>query len=141
MDATMEIQINPTREHIIFFDGVCGLCNGFVDFVMATDKKKEFKFSPLQSEFAQKNLPPEMTANLDSVVYLHDGKTFRKSQAVIRILEDMGGIWSLAKLGKILPESLLNSAYDLVAQNRYKVFGKKETCRLPTPEERARFII
>jgi predicted DCC family thiol-disulfide oxidoreductase YuxK len=137
----MEKQSILSHDNVVFFDGVCGLCNGFVDFVMSVDKEKKFKFSPLQSEFAQKNLPPEMTANLDSVVFLQDGKTFRKSQAVIKILEDMGGIWSLAKIGKIFPESFLNSAYDLVAQNRYKIFGKKDSCRLPTPDERTRFII
>lgn len=137
----MEKLPTTNYDNVIFFDGVCGLCNGFVDFVMAVDKDQKFRFSPLQSEFAQKNLPPEMTANLDSVVFLKDGKSFRKSQAVIKILEDIGGIWKLAKVGKFLPESILNDAYDIVAQNRYKIFGKKETCRLPTPAERARFII
>lgn len=137
----MNTQNEQTFENVIFFDGVCGLCNGFVDFIMSVDKKNQFRFSPLQSEYAQKTLPPEMTANLDSVVFLKDGKTYRKSQAVIKVLEGLGGIWSLAKVGRYLPEEMLNSAYDLVAQNRYKVFGKKETCRLPTPDERARFII
>lgn len=108
---------------------------------MAVDKDQKFKFSPLQSEYAQNNLPREMTMNLDSVVFLKDGKTFRKSQAVIKILEEIGGIWKLAKIGKALPDSILNEAYDIVAQNRYKIFGKKESCRLPTPAERARFII
>jgi len=137
----MENLTTATYDNVIFFDGVCGLCNGFVDFVMAVDKEQKFRFSPLQSEFAQKNLPHEMTANLDSVVFLKEGKTFRKSQAVIKILEEIGGIWKLAKIGKILPETILNETYDIVAQNRYKIFGKKETCRLPTPAERARFII
>ena len=136
----MDTQTTPNYDNVIFFDGYCGLCNGFVDFVMSIDKEEKFKFSPLQSDFAQKNLPPEMTANLDSVVFLQQGKTYRKSKAVIRILEDMGGIWKFATIGKVMPEKLLNSAYDLVAKNRYKLFGKKETCRLPTPAERARFI-
>lgn len=136
----MDTQTTPNYDNVIFFDGYCGLCNGFVDFVMSIDKEEKFKFSPLQSEFAQRNLPPEMTANLDSVVFLKEGKTYRKSKAVIRILEDMGGIWKFATIGKVMPETLLNSAYDLVAKNRYKLFGKKETCRLPTPAERARFI-
>ncbi len=136
----MDTQTTPNYDNVIFFDGYCGLCNGFVDFVMSIDKEEKFKFSPLQSEFAQRNLPPEMTANLDSVVFLKQGKTYRKSKAVIRILEDMGGIWKFATIGKVMPEKFLNSAYDLVAKNRYKLFGKKETCRLPTPAERARFI-
>lgn len=139
--AFMNTQSEPVFENVIFFDGVCGLCNGFVDFIISIDKNQEFRFSPLQSEYAQRVLPPGMTQNLDSVVFLKNGKTYRKSQAVIKVLEGLGGVWSLAKIGKYLPESFLNSAYDLVGQNRYKIFGKKETCRLPTPDERARFII
>jgi predicted DCC family thiol-disulfide oxidoreductase YuxK len=129
------------KQNVIFFDGVCGLCNGFVDFIISIDKKAQFKFSPLQSEYAQQTLPRELTMNLDSVVFLQDGKTYRKSLAVIKVLETLGGFWKIAKIGKALPESILNRAYDMVAQNRYKIFGKKESCRLPTPAERARFII
>lgn len=137
----MNMQTEPRFENVIFFDGVCGLCNGFVDFVISVDKKNQYRFSPLQSEYAHKVLAPEMTEKLDSVVFQKDGKSYRKSQAVIKVLEGLGGVWKLAAIGKLLPESLSNVAYDLVAQNRYKLFGKKETCRLPTPEERTRFII
>lgn len=132
--------MEANKHKVIFFDGICGLCNGFVDFMMAVDKKKQFLFSPLQSEFAQKNLPTEMTTDLKSVVYLKDGKQYSKSEAVLRIMNDMGGIWKLTQLGKVLPETLRNKAYDLVAENRYKLFGRKETCRLPSAEERERFV-
>lgn len=125
---------------IIFFDGVCGLCNGFIDFIMTIDKKKQFLFSPLQSEFASKNLPPELTQDLTSVVLFINGKTYTKGQAVIKVLDSIGGIWKLSLLGKMLPNFLLNSAYDAVAENRYRLFGKRETCRFPTEEERQRFI-
>jgi predicted DCC family thiol-disulfide oxidoreductase YuxK len=126
---------------VIFFDGVCGLCNGFVDFILKIDKKGQFKFSPLQSEYAQKNLPKEYTEDLKSVVYLKNGKLLSQTEAVIEILKDNGGVWKLAAVGKILPEFIRDGAYNMVAQNRYKMFGKKETCRLPNPEERARFVI
>lgn len=128
------------NQQVIFFDGFCGLCNGFVDFILSIDKKKQFLFSPLQSEFAKSNLPAELTTDLKSVVLLKNGKQYSKSDAVLRILNDLGGVWKLTQLGRILPENLRNKAYDMVAENRYKLFGKKETCRLPSADERARFI-
>jgi predicted DCC family thiol-disulfide oxidoreductase YuxK len=129
------------KRKIIFFDGVCGLCNGFVDFIISIDKKNKFYFSPLQNDFAQKNLPKDLTENLNSVVYLSEGKTFSKSEAVLKILNDIGGIWKISIIARALPNKFSNSVYDLVAENRYKIFGKKEACRLPTPEERSRFVI
>lgn len=132
------MEVNKNK--VIFFDGVCGLCNGFVDFVIAVDKKRQFFFSPLQSEFAKNNLPHDMTTDLKSVVYLTDGKRFSKSDAVLRIMNELGGLWKLTTVGRIFPEILRDKAYNLVAENRYKLFGRKETCRLPSAEERERFI-
>ncbi len=127
--------------NVIYFDGVCGLCNGFVDFILKIDHKGIFKFSPLQSEYAKTSLPPEYTQNLDSVVVSIDGKTLRKSKAVMAALKKLGGFWGFVSLAGILPEAILNKVYDQVAENRYKIFGKKESCRLPTPEERERFLL
>jgi predicted DCC family thiol-disulfide oxidoreductase YuxK len=127
--------------NVIFFDGVCGLCNGFVDFVMKIDHEGKFKFSPLQSDYAKSVLPSEYVADLDSVVVQLEGKTLRKSKAVFAVLSKLGPGWKAASLIGLLPEKILNFGYDLVAENRYKIFGKKETCRLPTPEERARFVL
>ena len=126
---------------VIFFDGVCGLCNGFIDFVIKIDKNQKFHFSPLQSEYAQKHLPQEMTKDLKSVVYQDGSELTTKSDAVLQILNEVGGVWKVTSLGKLLPKPLRDSAYEMVAENRYKLFGKKETCRLPTPEERSRFVI
>lgn len=126
---------------VIYFDGVCGLCNGFVDFIMKIDRKGVFHFSPLQSEYAQKNLPPEFIRDLDSVAVQIDGKILRKSAAVFAVFRELGGIWGVAGALGFFPEGLLNGAYDLVAKSRYRLFGKKETCRIPTPEERARFLL
>ncbi len=127
--------------NVIYFDGVCGLCNGFVDFIMKIDKNSVFHFSPLQSEHAKNTLPAEFVQDLDSVVVQIDGKTLRKSKAVFAVLKKLGGVWGMASIAGVLPESFLNRAYDMVAENRYKMFGKKETCRLPSPEERARFLL
>lgn len=127
--------------NVIYFDGVCGLCNGFVDFIMKIDHNGVFRFSPLQSEYARASLPPEYVQDLDSVVVDIDGRKLRKSKAVFAVLKKLGGVWGILGMAGVLPEPLLNKGYDLVAENRYKLFGKKETCRLPTPEERARFIL
>ncbi len=132
--------MNIKDQPIIFFDGVCGLCNGFVDFIMSIDHKKRFLFSPLQSEFAKTHLPPGMTQDLKSVVLLSEGKLHTKSEAVIKVMSEIGGIWKVINLGKILPRALSNKVYDMVAENRYSLFGKKETCRLPSEEERQRFV-
>ncbi len=127
--------------NVIYFDGVCGLCNGFIDFIMKIDKRKQFHFSPLQSEHAKKNLPPEFVQDLDSVIVQIDGKTLQKSKAVFAVLKKMGGVWEMASAMGVFPESVLNKAYDMVAKNRYRLFGKKESCRLPTPDERSRFLL
>lgn len=127
--------------NIIFFDGVCGLCNGFVDYMIKVDKKGVFKFSPLQSEYARTHLSAADVNDLKSIVVLIDGKTYRQAQAVLKALSHLGGIWKLGLVFGELPEGLLNWGYNLVAQNRYRLFGKRETCRLPTPEERSRFIL
>jgi predicted DCC family thiol-disulfide oxidoreductase YuxK len=129
-----------TPNKIIFFDGVCGLCNHFVDFIITRDHQKKFYFSPLQGQYAQELLPSELTQELKSIVYVSDGKVLMKSQAVIQIMQELGGIWQLAQVGKLLPLSFQNFFYDMVGSNRYRLFGKKETCRLPSAEERQRFI-
>ncbi len=126
---------------VIFFDGYCGLCNGFVDFVLKIDKAEVFKFSPLQSEFAKAHLRPEDIQQLKSVVVLIEGNTFRKAPAVTKVFAELEGGWKALSVLGILPSGILNFGYDLVAENRYRLFGKRETCRLPTPEERTRFIL
>ena len=126
---------------IVFFDGYCGLCNGFVDFMMKADKQAQFKFSPLQSEYAKANLTSSDVEDLKSVVVLIDGKTYRKAEGVLKAVSALGGVWKLSAALGILPLGILNLGYNLVAENRYKIFGKSDTCRLPTQEERARFIL
>jgi len=126
---------------IIFFDGYCGLCNGFVDFIMKLDKKAIFKFSPIQSDFAKTKLTPEDIKELKSVVVHIDGHTYRKAEAALRAMAELGWPWKFLLIFSLLPEKILNLFYDLVAINRYRLFGKRETCRLPTPEERERIIL
>lgn len=129
------------KNPVIYFDGVCGLCNGFIDFVMSTDKKRQFLFSPLQSDFAKTHLEAKFTQDLKTVVLQVDDKTYTKALAVLEVLTRIGGFWKIFALAKFLPTPFLNHLYDTVAENRYNLFGKKETCRLPTPEERQRFVL
>jgi predicted DCC family thiol-disulfide oxidoreductase YuxK len=126
---------------IVFFDGVCGLCNSSVDFVLRHDRQGRLKFSPLQGETAERLLSSEDRENLGSLVLWDGGRMFRRSSAVVRILWRLGPLWRL--LGGVLwviPLPLRNAAYRVVAGSRYRWFGKKETCRLPSPEERERFL-
>jgi len=130
-----------SEKPIIFFDGVCGLCNGFVDFVMKNDKNNTFLFSPLQSEFAQKKLPTKFTQDLNTVVLLNQREIKSKAHAVIEICQILGGFWKVAIVLKLLPDFILNFFYDLVSKYRYLIFGKKETCRIPTEQEKIKFIL
>mgnify|MGYP003574904869 CR=1 FL=1 len=109
---------------------------------MKIDNESKFFFSPLQSEYAKSHLPPEFVNDLKTIiVQTADGKTLKKSEAVFTVFKTVGGIWTLPSLLRFLPLVILNTGYDVVASNRYRLFGKKETCRLPTPEERSRFIL
>jgi len=131
------------KKHILFFDGVCGLCNGVVDFVMERDKEQKFLFSPLQSEYALNHLTQEETANLTSVIIVtSDQHKLSRYQAVKFLLKELPIPYALGGyFMHILPNFLGNILYDLVAKSRYKIFGQKETCRLPSPEEKKRFIL
>ena len=127
-------------KQIIFFDGVCLLCNGFVDFLLARDHQVLFHFSPLQGERAKELLPVELREELSSVVLWQDGKVFTKSDAVVKILEQLGSLWLPAKLSWVFPRVFRDSVYSLVATRRYAWFGKRESCRMPSPEEKKRFL-
>jgi len=125
---------------IVFFDGVCGLCNHFVDFLVKRNKNGQLKFSPLQGSTAQKLLSEEYTQNMGTIVYYRKGEILTKSTAALRVYADLGGIRSVVFILFIFPGFIRNAIYDYIARNRYKWFGKKESCRIPKPEERQYFI-
>ena len=127
-------------KRIIFFDGVCPVCNGFVDYVLKKDLKSQFQFSSLQSQFAKTNLPSQYQG-LDSVILMENDQLFSKSTAILRILFQLGGHWNaLAVFLSVIPNPVRNIFYDLFAKYRYRLFGQNETCRLPSAGEKSRFI-
>jgi predicted DCC family thiol-disulfide oxidoreductase YuxK len=126
---------------IVFFDGVCGLCNRAVDFIFTHDHSGVFRAAPLQGETAARCLEPRDTQRLGSLVLLTEEGVFRRSSAVVRILSRLGGGWRIAGgLLWLIPRPMRDLGYELVARNRYRVFGRKETCRLPKPDEVGRLL-
>lgn len=127
---------------ILLFDGVCNLCNGFVQFVIKRDKKAKFKFASLQSEAGQELLNEYglKTEDFESFVYIKNNKFYQKSSAALTLLSDLGGLWILFYPLMIFPRFIRDFVYNLVARNRYKMFGKTESCMVPTPELKARFL-
>ena len=123
-------------EQIVFFDGECNLCNSTVDFFIRLDKGRHLHFASLQGETAKKILPVSVRERLETVVLWREGHLYRKSGAVLRALAACGGFWSSALVFLLVPWFLRDWAYDVVAKNRFRWFGKRESCRLPTPEER-----
>jgi predicted DCC family thiol-disulfide oxidoreductase YuxK len=138
--TTLEKQVTPDAP-IVFFDGVCGLCNRSIDFVLRHDRRGVFRAAPLQGETAAGLLTPTDRESLHTLV-LHTGdRSYRRSAAVVRILWNLGPWWRpLAVLLWLIPLPLRDLGYKLVARNRYRFLGKRETCRMPTPEERERLL-
>lgn len=133
----------PKNKNVILFDGVCNLCNTSVNQVIKYDQKNLYLFCALQSETGKK-LTSKIgieTEKIDSIILYEPGVSYDiKSTAVLKIMSSFGGVWSLTKIFFILPESFRNFLYDFVARNRYKWYGKKESCRVPTPELKAKFL-
>ena len=139
--ATTQATQDATKRPILFYDGVCGLCNRAVDFVLVRAASDLFLFAPLQGETARERLSAEDTKTIDSIVLLEGRLSYRRSAAVVRVLWRLGGVWKLlAGLLWLIPSPLRDVGYKLVARTRYRLFGKKETCRLPTADERSRFL-
>jgi len=127
---------------VILFDGICNFCNGAVNFVLKQDKKGIFRFAPLQSEAGQKLLKQYnlSTNDFDSFVLIDDEKVYKKSTASLRVMNKLPWYWKEAQILRIVPRPLRDAIYDFIARNRYKWFGRKEKCMVPTPELRNRFL-
>jgi predicted DCC family thiol-disulfide oxidoreductase YuxK len=130
------------KQPVILFDGVCNLCNASVQFVIKRDKKKQFFFASLQSRYAKENLPSEFSdeAALQSIVLKDDDKIKTKSSAVLTIAKSLSGLWPALFIFIIIPKFLRDWVYDFIARNRYKWFGKKDQCMIPSTELKSRFL-
>lgn len=133
----------PKDKKIILFDGVCNLCNASVNFIIKHDKKDLFRFVPIQSNLGQNILYyiGIQPLNMDSVI-LYEPKIayYYKSSAALEIMKNLGGFFYFIIILKIIPRSILNMIYDFIAQNRYKWFGKKESCMIPSEELKSKFL-
>lgn len=132
--------MNEFPENIVFFDGVCHLCNSTVDFIILRDKKRKLYYAPLQGYAAKKLLSKVEYEDLDSIVFYSKGRRFVKSTAILKIMTSLGGLWSLMGVFYIFPRFFRDFVYAGVAKRRYHWFGKSESCRMPLPHERKLFL-
>lgn len=125
----------------VYYDGVCGFCNGVVNTLLDLDRQGKLKFAPLQGETAKENLPKEWTENADSIVVTSNGVNYRKSAGVVQILRDLGGLCGVAGWTLwAIPGPIRDLGYEVIARTRYRLFGKLEACRMPRPGEQDRFL-
>ncbi len=128
---------------LILFDGVCNLCNGAIQFVIKRDKKDTFRYAALQSDIGlqlmqERGIDP---SKMDSIILIEPGVAyFTKSDAALRIGQDFGGLWKAIALLTWIPRPIRDGIYDIIAKNRYRWFGRKDACMIPTPELQAKFL-
>ncbi|MGV9004397.1 thiol-disulfide oxidoreductase DCC family protein [Flavobacterium sp.] len=133
----------PKDKKIILFDGVCNLCNAAVQIIIKNDKHDVFRFVALQSELGAKilNHIGVSTTNIDSILLYEPGNAYYyKAEAGLKIASIIGGLYSLLSVFSIIPKSFANTVYDYIAKNRYKWYGKQESCMIPTSDLKAKFL-
>lgn len=133
----------PNQPHkILLFDGVCNLCNNTVLFVIKRDRKKQIRFGAIQSQEGKKLLQKFAIDQqyLGSLIFIDEGKVYLKSSGALRLSKYLSGLWPLLYALMVIPAFIRNPIYDFVAANRYKWFGKKEVCMIPTPELKSLFL-
>jgi len=140
--ASEEPGVAVAGRPVVLFDGVCVICNAGVDFLMRRDPRGVIRFAAMQSEAGRRlghlhDLPIE---DLDSFYVVDGTSVFDRSSAALHLARYLGWPWRLALAFGIVPRRLRDGAYDVLARNRYRWFGRRQTCRLPTPDERARFL-
>ncbi len=135
------MQENQSDKHIVFFDGECGVCNFWVQWILERDKNDQFMFASLQSDFGQKFLAERgLETKVFNTMYLWKANDYylTKSRAVLQIANLLGGIYKLSGIGRLIPSFLSDKVYDIISKNRMKMANQK--CYLPTPQERKKFI-
>jgi len=129
-------------ESVIFFDGFCNLCNGAVQFTIARDAKNQFKFASLQSDYAKEKLSSFQIEPIknNSFILLENGKVYERSTAALKVARRLNGLWPALYTFIIVPRLIRDAVYNFVAKNRYKWFGKEESCWVPTPQLKSKFL-
>ena len=126
---------------IVFFDGVCGLCSHSINWLLTRDPEHRLRFAPLQGTTAAVHVPSSVRERLDTIVLLKDDMIYLRTAAVSRILMSLGGRWTFfGRLLWLIPWPVRELGYRIVSRMRYRLFGRHESCRLPTPAERAVFL-
>lgn len=128
---------------VLFFDGVCNLCNASVQFVIRHDRQAVIRFASLQSAAGQKAMEAvsaQMGHVPDSLIFLDNGRYYTESDAALRVAGHLDGGWRTFRFLRIFPAMIRNWAYRLVSRNRYRWFGKQDACMMPSPELKARFL-
>jgi len=127
---------------IILFDGICNFCNSSVNFIIGHDNKNRFKFASLQSDSGKKllNRFGLDTENLKTIILAEGDKYYTKTTAALRIAKQLRGTWKLCYVFIIIPPFIRNIFYNIIAKYRYRWFGKRDTCRIPSPEEKEKFL-
>ena len=129
---------------VVYFDGYCNLCNGFVDFLIRWDSGRTLRFSSLQSEFSVQKFRglnlSQLTADPTTVVFESEDQFYFQSSAALRAIAALGGYFKLAMVFWLIPSVLRDFVYQRVARNRYRIFGRRDSCRLPTEDEKKLFL-
>ena len=133
------LKLSDVAGPVILFDGVCNLCESSVEFVVKRDKRKRFRFAPLQSPLAE-NLLDVRRNEADSVVLIQDGRAYYKSTAALLIAKRLDGIWPVFSIFLAVPERLRDAVYDFIGSRRYRVFGKRRDCWIPLGDTADRFL-
>ncbi|XEC93350.1 thiol-disulfide oxidoreductase DCC family protein [Paenibacillus tarimensis] len=132
--------MKDNEKAVVLFDGVCNFCNSSVQFIIKRDSKRRFQFASLQSEAARRMLNDHHAPPSDSVVLIESGQVYVKSTAALRICRHLDGFWKYCSVFLAVPWGLRDIVYNFIAKNRYRWFGKRDSCMLPTPEQRSRFL-
>lgn len=135
------MEISSNTNPVILFDGVCNLCNSSVQFVIKHDPKRQFRFASIQGDYGQQvlklfHLPPD---SLNSFILLKDNQIYTHSTGALKVAKQLSGAWPLLYAFIIIPAFIRNAVYQFIANNRYKWFGKKESCAIPSPELKSLF--
>ena len=150
--TTSALEMTPRKSstkvrRIVLYDGLCGMCDAVVQFLLRHDKKDVFRFAPQQGDVARQILARHAldSAVIETICVIENHnfpqeKVYTKSDAALRIADGLGGIWTLALAGRLLPRFFRDACYDLVARNRYRIFGRRTECRIPTAEDLQKFL-